>query len=60
MTRKQKVLVSVPLNFNVAQLLKVKDQMIQVAGGLRYWADAPAFRPEGLGARLQVNFLFPK
>ena len=51
---------AVPINFNVAQLLKVGSQIIQVGGGLRYWADSPDFGPEGLGARLQLTFLFPK
>ena len=51
---------SVPINFNVAQLLNVGGQIIQIGGGLRYWADSPDFGPEGLGARLQLTFLFPK
>lgn len=51
---------AVPINFNVSQLLKVGSQILQVGGGLRYWADSTDFGPEGLGARLQVTFLFPK
>ena len=51
---------AVPINFNVAQMLKVGSQIIQVGGGLRYWADSPDFGQEGLGARLQLTFLFPK
>jgi hypothetical protein len=51
---------SVPVNFTVNQLLKVGSQIIQVGGGIRYWADSPDNGPEGWGARLQLTFLFPK
>lgn len=49
-----------PLNFNVSQLLKVGDQLIQVGGGVRYWAEAPDAGADDWGLRLQVTFLFPK
>lgn len=51
---------SVPINFMASQLLRAGSQIIQIGGGLRYWADASDFGPEGLGARLQLTFLFPK
>jgi len=51
---------SVPIHFKVEQLLKVGHQMIQVGGGLRYWAASPDSGPEGLGARLSIVFLFPR
>ena len=51
---------SVPLNFNVSQLLKVGNQLVQVGGGIRYWAKAPERGPEGWGFRLQVTLLYPK
>ena len=51
---------SVPIHFKVEQLLKIGGQMIQVGGGLRYWAASPDSGPEGLGARLNLIFLFPK
>jgi len=51
---------SVPINLTAVQLLKVGNQMLQVGGGLRYWADSPPGGPEGWGARLQVTLLFPK
>ena len=51
---------AVPVNFSVSQLLKAGNQMLQVQGGLRYWADSSDFGPEGLGARIQLTFLFPK
>lgn len=49
-----------PVNFNVLQLLKVGDQIIQLGVGARYWAESPTGGPEGWGARVQLTFLFPK
>lgn len=51
---------SVPIHFKAEQLLKIGNQMIQVGGGLRYWATSPASGPEGLSVRLNLIFLFPK
>lgn len=51
---------AVPLNLTVNQLLKIGSQVIQVGGGVRYWADSPEFGPNEWGARFQVTFLFPK
>lgn len=51
---------SVPINFNVLQMLKVGSQIMQIGAGVRYWADSPDFGPEDFGARLQLTFLFPK
>jgi len=51
---------SVPINLTVMQLLKVGSQLIQVGGGVRYWADSTDNGAEGWGARLQLTFLFPK
>ena len=51
---------SVPINFNVLQLLKIGPQIIQVGVGARYWADSPDNGPSGWGARFQLTFLFPK
>ena len=51
---------TVPINFTVYQLLKIGSQIIQVGGGIRYWAEAPDNGPEDWGARLQLTFLFPK
>jgi len=51
---------SAPIHFKVEQLLKVGSQMIQVGGGLRYWAASPSDGPEGFGASLSLIFLFPK
>lgn len=44
---------SVPINFNVSQMLKVGSQLLQVGGGVRYWADSPDNGPDDWGARLQ-------
>lgn len=49
-----------PINFNVAQLLKVGDQLLQVGGGVRYWAAGGNTAPEGWGFRLTVTLLFPR
>jgi len=51
---------SVPINFTVNQLLKIGPQIIQIGGGIRYWAESPDNGPEDWGARLQLTFLFPK
>ena len=51
---------AVPVNFNVAQLLKVGDQIFQFGAGVRYWADSPDGGPEDWGARVTLTFLFPK
>ena len=51
---------SVPINFTANQLLRVGNQLLQVGGGLRYWADSADNGPEDWGLRLQVTLLFPK
>lgn len=51
---------TVPINFNVAQLLRVGDQILQVGATARYWADGPTGAPTGWGLRLNLTFLFPR
>ena len=51
---------SVPINFFVAQMLKIGELPIQIGAGVRYWADSSEGGPEDWGARLQFTFLFPK
>lgn len=51
---------SVPINFMVAQIIKVNKRPVQLQGGLRYWADNPEGGAEGWGGRLAVTYLFPK
>lgn len=51
---------SVPVNFTVAQLLKVRGQIIQFAVGARYWADSAENGAEDWGFRSTLTFLFPQ
>jgi hypothetical protein len=51
---------SVPINMSVFQMLRLGEQLVQVGGGVRYWADAPASGPSGWGARIAFTLLFPK
>lgn len=51
---------SVPINFVVAQLVKVGKQPVSLQAGLRYWAASPANGPSGFGFRFAVILLFPK
>ncbi len=50
---------TVPLNFMVAQLVKVGKMPIQFQVGARYYAESPENGPEW-GLRFTVTFLFPK
>ncbi len=47
-------------NFSVMQMLKAGDQLFQVGGGVRHWAESPTLGTEDWGFRLEVIFLFPK
>ena len=51
---------TVPLNAVVAKVTKIGDQLVSIAGGVRYWADGPESAPHGWGFRLAVTLLFPK
>ncbi len=51
---------TVPVNLMVMKVLKVGTQLVQVGGGVTYWAEAPESGPEGWGARLILTFIFPK
>ncbi len=51
---------SVPINFSVKQMLKAGNQLFQVGGGVRYWAESPDGGAEDWGLRLELIFLFPK
>lgn len=52
---------SVPVNFLVAKVTRVGSQLLQVRGGVRYWADSPSgVGPEDWGFRLGVTLLFPR
>lgn len=51
---------SVPLIVQAGQLFKVGSQIMQLAVGAKYWADAPYGGPEGWGLRVQLTFVFPR
>ena len=51
---------SAPVRFNVAQLLKVRGQVIQFAVGARYWAESAENGAEDWGFRSTLTFLFPR
>ena len=50
---------SVPINVGANQLMKVGNQIMQVGGGLRYWAESNEMGPNGWGVRLNIIFVFP-
>jgi len=51
---------SVPLNFAVAQIVRVGKLPVQFQIGARWWVDSPDDGPEGWGGRFAITFLFPK
>ena len=52
---------SVPVNLIGGKVVKVGSQLMQLKGGLRYWADSPTGAgPEGWGVKVGVVFLFPR
>lgn len=51
---------SIPVNFNVNQLVRFGSQLAQVGGGVRYWAASPDAGAEGWGVRLTVTLVFPR
>ena len=51
---------SVPINLNVAQLVKVGPQLLQLGAGVRYWLDGPDAGPDGWAFRLNVVLVFPR
>jgi len=51
---------SVPIMFNVQQMLKIGPQILQLGAGVRYWAESPEGGPQEWGARVQLTLLFPK
>ena len=52
--------LSMPINFNVHQMLRFGNQLVQIGGGIRYWVTTPDAGPEDWGFRLQVTLLYPK
>lgn len=51
---------SVPINFGVAQMLKLGKLPIQISLTARYWAESTENGPEEWGGRFQFTFIFPK
>ena len=51
---------SVPINAQVAQVVKIGARPVQFSLGARYYAKSAEFGPDGWGARAQVTLLFPK
>src|SRR5438045_2149706 len=49
---------TVPLIFQVSQILKIGKQPISIQIGGKYYADSPSLRT-GLGLRFNVTFLYP-
>lgn len=50
---------TVPLNAGIYQMFKIGDQILQLGGGVRYYADTPEYGARGWGSRFQLTFLFP-
>jgi len=50
---------TVPVNLQMAGITKMGTQLLQLGGGLRYYAEAPVNGPEW-GIRLFVTLLYPK
>ena len=50
---------SVPINFMVTKLTKIREQPISIQAGVKYWADSPDSGPHGVGGRLALTFIFP-
>lgn len=51
---------SVPINAVVSKVFKIGEQLVSVAGGVRYWAASSDNGPEGVGLRVVLTLLFPR
>ena len=51
---------SVPVNVTASNLLRIGNQLVSIAGGVRYWLDSPDSGAEGVGFRITVTLLFPR
>jgi hypothetical protein len=49
---------SVPINFEIAKLVKFGSQPVQFQAGMRYWAENPNTGAHDFGARFNIIFLF--
>src|SRR5215475_12392845 len=50
---------TVPINFQISQILKIGKQPVSIEIGGRYYADSPRYGPNW-GARLTFTLLFPE
>lgn len=51
---------TVPLIVNGSQITRVGSQLVQIGGGLRYYAVSNPASPRGFAARFTVTLLFPR
>lgn len=51
---------SVPINFNVNQMLVLGKRPIQIGAGVRYWAQSTEIGADDWGFRLSLTLLYPK
>jgi len=51
---------TIPLNLVASKVTKVGGQLVSFGAGVRYWVDAPAAGPEGVGVRFVMTLLFPR
>lgn len=52
---------SVPINFQVAKIVKFGKLPVSLFAGVRYWAASPGDSgPDGWGARAGITFVLPK
>ena len=51
---------SIPINFNVSQMLVLGKRPIQIGAGVRYWAQSTEIGADDWGFRLQLTLLYPK
>ena len=51
---------SVPINAEIAKIMKIGKQLVSIGGGVRYWVESPTGGPKDFGVRFKVTLLFPK
>lgn len=51
---------SVPINAEIAKIMKIGKQLVSIGGGVRYWVESPTTGPKDFGVRFTVTLLFPK
>ncbi len=51
---------SIPVSVSISHIFKIGKQLVNIGGGIRYWAKSADNGPEGWGARFNIVLLFPK